>query len=344
MDAKELKEYIINNDKIEIILEDLGFHKIKDNGDYISCAVPNYNNSSGLSVVKETLYCKSFTTNLDFKGSIFDLIMNMKSIEFKECIKYTHRLLGLPYIVKIKSDEPKDSILDVFKKYVNKTKSNKNKKDIKEYEDDYVFRLYEQCPYIKWIKEGILPTVQNEFNVGYSSDSNRVVYPHRYYKTGKIVGLIGRTLRSDVEIELFGINKYFPIIAYHKSQNLYGLFENMEYIKNAGEAIVFEAEKSVLKMASKNIRNCVAVCCHYLSEEQIRILISLDVNITIAYDKDVELDFIKDECKKFKGLRNVYYIYDELGLLKEKESPADKHLKIWKVLHSRKIKYKGEGI
>lgn len=339
MNANELKEYIISNDKAYLILEDLGFHKLKDNGEYITCAVPNYNNPQGFSMLKENLYCNSFTTNFSFKGHIFDLVMHIKKCEFGDCMRYIHKLLDLKYEYNGKETKPKDSILDFFKRYDRKNKDKKSK-EIKTYTEEEINRIYDKCPYLGWVREGILPNIQEEFGVGFHYDSKRVVLPHRQWNSGLYVGLIGRTLRSDTEIELLGIAKYFPIIKYFKSQNLYGLYENMEYIKSVGEVIVFEAEKSVLKMASKGIRNCVAVCSHDLSDEQIKILISLDVDITIAYDKDIEEEFLKDTCKRFNGMRNIYYIYDSMDLLKEKQSPADVHYKVWNVLYRRKIKYK----
>lgn len=346
MKADDLKQYIINNPEyIEKILEDLGFHKIKnkDNADYITCALPNYNNSNGFSVLKENLFCNSFSVHMSFKGYLFDLVMEMKGFTFGQCMRYIHGLLGLKYeFSKDKEDDkPKDSILDFFKKYDKKHKNNKLK-ELKTYTKEEIEKLYTKCPYIEWVRQGIIPSIQEEFGIGYHYESKRVVFPHRKWDTGEIVGLIGRTLKSEAEIELFDIPKYFPIIKYTKSQNLYGLYENMKYIKEKGEVIVLEAEKSVWQMASKGIRNCVSVCCHDLSEEQIKILVGLDVDIVIAYDKDVPLEYVKSQCKEFNGMRNLYYIYDEINLLKDKESIADKHLKIINVMMNRfKFKYEG---
>lgn len=341
MDANELKQYIIDRDKAYIILEDLGFHKLKDNGDYITMAVPEHNNPSGMSMLKENLYCNSFTTHFDFRGYIFDLVMEMKGFKFGQCMNYIHNLLGLKYDYNGKESKPRDSILDFFKKYDRNHRSHKSNQ-VKIYEDEEIDKMYIKCPFINWVREGILPSVQERFGVGLHRESNRVVVLHRMWDSGKVCGIIGRTLRSDLEIEMFDIAKYFPILKYKKSMNLFGLWENKEAIKNKNEVIVVESEKAVMQLMSKGYDNVVSIGCHDLSEEQVRILISLDVNITICYDKDIELDFIKRECIKFKGMRNVYYIYDELGLLKDKESPADKHLKIWKALYKRKFKYKEE--
>ena len=285
MDAKQLKEYIIQNeDCIITILEDLGFHKVVDRGGYVTCALPDHNNPSAFSVLKENLYCNSFSTHLEFKGNIFELVQQMKGKTFGQSIYYIHKLLGLKYdYSKDEDNTPKDSILDFFKKYNTKpNKRSTKEKELKFYTDEEVFSMYTQCPYAGWIKEGIIAGVQEQFAIGYHFDSKRVVIPHRYWKTGEIIGLIGRTICSNEEIEYFDIAKYFPLIPYPKSKNLYGLWENMEYIKQAKEVIVFEAEKSVLKMASKGYRNTCCVCCHDLSDEQVKILIGLNVNIVLS--------------------------------------------------------------
>ena len=343
MDAKQLKEYIIQNeDCIITILEDLGFHKVVDRGGYVTCALPDHNNPSAFSVLKENLYCNSFSTHLEFKGNIFELVQQMKGKTFGQSIYYIHKLLGLKYdYSKNEDDKPKDSILDFFKKY--KTKPNKRstkEKELKFYTDEEVFGMYVRCPYANWIKEGIIARTQEEFGIGYDFGSNRIVIPHRYWKTGEIIGLIGRTLQSAEICDMFGIPKYFPIIPYKKGCNLYGLWENRQYIEQAKEVIVFEAEKSVLKMSSKGIRNTCCVCCHDLSEEQVKILIGLNVNIVLAYDEDIPLEFMESEAKKFKGLRNVSIVINQYDVLKDKQSPADSTLKIWEALYKRRIVYK----
>ena len=343
--AKELEEYLSSNpNEIEKILEELGFGKILNRGKYISACVPNFNNASGFSILIENLYCNSFTTHFDFKGHLFDLVQHMKGYtNFGDTMRFIHKILNIPYSYSKKEDDtPKDSILDFFKKY--KTKPNKRSTkevELKFYTDEEIDKLYIKCPYSGWIREeGIIAKVQEEFGIGYHFDSDRITIPHRFWKTGEIIGLIGRTLQSAEICDFFGIAKYFPIIPYPKSKNLYGLWENMEYIKQAKEVIVFEAEKSVLKMASKGYRNCVSVGSHDLSDEQVKILIGLNTDIVLAYDSDIPLEFMESEAKKFKGLRSVSIVINQYDILKDKQSPADATLKIWEALYRRRINYK----
>lgn len=343
MKADELKQYIINNDNAYIILEDLGFHKLKDNGEYITMAVPNFNNPNGMSMLKENLFCNSFTTNFSFKGYLFDLVSEVKKYDnFGDTMRYIHRLLNLKYEYSPnKEDKPRDSILDFFKKYDRKNKVNKGC-ELKTYTEKEVFQNASKItPYLPWIKDGILPNIQEIFSVHYNYDYKRVCIVWRNWKDGEIVGVTGRTTKTSLECEMFDIPKYMSVFKFKKSENLFGLYENKKYILDSNEIIMVESEKAVMQLASKGVRNAVAVGCHSISEEQVKIIIGLDVsNVVIAFDKDVTEDIIKSECVKFKGMRNVYYIYDSLDLLGEKESPTDKHYKVWQVLYKRKFKYK----
>ena len=56
-------------------------------------------------------------------------------------------------------------------------------------------------------------------------------------------------------------------------------------------------------------------------------------------DNDISQDKITVLCKKFKGIRNVYYIKDEWKLLGGKDSPADAHNKVFEFLLKHKKKY-----
>jgi DNA primase len=151
------------------------------------------------------------------------------------------------------------------------------------------------------------------------------------------VGIIGRT--TIAEYSMLDIPKYFPLKAYPKGMNLYGLNENYKYIQEQNMIRVAEAEKSVLKRHSRNDRTCVAACSHDLSDEQVRILISLNIDITIAWDKDVSLQHIRATCNKFYGIRNVYYMYDKWDILGKKDSPADLPNKLYNFMFKYKIKY-----
>lgn len=336
MDACDLTQYIIDNNRIEEVLDGLGCYKIKKYNNEYRCACDKYPNPTSIRI-KDTLKVKVFSQD-SYYGNIFTLTMDLKEIDFFNATKYIHSILKIPFEYRKRKDvDVKVDILDIFKK-VKKKMPTFDKQDIDIYEES-VCDEFVKLPYIGWVREGIMPYTQDEFGIGYSKKTNRVILPHRYWcgDKSKYVGVIGRTLNK--HYDMLDIPKYFPLISFPKSMNIYGLNENYEHIQKAGYVNVFEAEKSTLKRHSLLDKTGTSICSHDMSQEQANILISLDVDIIIQMDKDVSEQHVWGICEKFYRVRNVYYVYDSLGLLKEKESPADKPNKVYNVLWNRKIKY-----
>lgn len=78
-----------------------------------------------------------------------------------------------------------------------------------------------------------------------------------------------------------------------------------------------------------------------ITDEQVRILISLDVEIVIALDEGIDINHIRKECEKFYPIRKVSYIYDKWGLIPKgsKNSPADMPNKIYNFLFKHRTVY-----
>lgn len=344
MNGYELKEYIIKNDKILHILEAIGCFKIKSYSKEYRCGSSNHDNATSISIKKDSLKVKVYGKDENkIKGDLFTLVMDIKSLTFPQSIKHIHELLGLEYkrVLKLETKECKVDILRVFRK-ASREYFDYSDEELLIYKED-ICNEFIKMPYIGWVREGILPETQKIFGIGYSRKHNRIVIPHRYWcgEEHDYVGIIGRTLIENYD--MFDIPKYFPLQRFPKSMNIYGLQENYDGIQKVSYVTVFESEKSTLKRHSKRDYSGVSLGGHELSKEQARILISLDVDIIIAFDKDISLEHIKKTCDMFYGIRTVYYIFDEFGLLKDKESPADKNEKIYKVLFNRKVKYEREG-
>jgi len=337
VDANELKQYIIDNNKISLVLEKVGCHGIKEYNTEYRAALPNKTNTTAVTVKKENLFTAINSSDVNAMGDIFVLIMKLQDVSFGKANKIMHQYLGLNYKYEKKKVEEKQDILDVFKK-VKKTRCIVNK-DIEVY-DESILKEYVNLPHISWVREGIMPFACKRFNIGYSYDKKRIIIPWRYWcgeDENKFVGVIGRTTIPNYE--QFDIPKYFGIKPFSKGLDLYGLYENYQSIQEKGYVTIFESEKSVLKRYSRKDETSVAVGCHSISEEQVKILIGLNVDIVIVFDKDVELNEIRKECEKFYGIRNVYYVYDKWNILNEKESPADKPNKQYEFMLKYKIMY-----
>ena len=105
---------------------------------------------------------------------------------------------------------------------------------------------------------------------------------------------------------------------------------------------MFEGEKSVLKRYSQFDETAVALSGKFISEEQKRILIGLNVDIILCLDNDVSIEEIYSLCEKFYGIRNVYFVKDTKGKLGKKDSPTDICNDVYEELFKNKIKYTDE--
>ena len=337
IDIKELKEFIINNDKIETVLIALSCHHIKDKGKYITCGHPLGDNQSSIVIYKDELTVNQYTHEKT-QGDIIALIMNIKQIDFISALKWLHQILGLEWSnkkVKLKT-EPKYDPLAVFtSKLKSKHKCNVN--DIDVY-DDSIIKEYVDCLYVDWVKEGITEKTRKDFKIGYSFDKRRIIIPeHWWCGDGEIIGISSRTT-NPLYREL-NIPKYYPIIPYKKSKNLYGLYQNYQTIQEKQIVVVAESQKSVLKRYSKLDGTVVACESHTLSDEQVAILIGLNVEVCICFDKDVSLQDVLETCERFYNIRKVSFIYDFYDLLDDKESPMDKPNKIYNFLFEHRKTY-----
>jgi DNA primase len=344
----EIKDYIVENNKQIEILEKLECHHVKESKKYFTCGRPNgQRNNFGIQLYKQSLKVVIYTPDLQNSkhyqrenADILTLIMIIRSCSFAQANRWIHEQLGLKYTpFKLNKDEPKkESPLDIFTKHKKRRICNVHELDMI---DNEILNDFIPYIHIDWVRDGILPNIAEEFGIGYSEKKKRIVIPHRLWCGSKddYVGIVGRTTLSDDLIELFDVPKYFPIIAYPKSLNLYGLNENYQGIQSKNYTVVFEAEKSVLKRASRLDRTGTAVCCHSISEEQVKILIGLNVEIIIAFDSDVPIEIIREECEKFYGIRTVSYMFDKYGLLKFKQSPADVKEEIYQYLFNYRVRY-----
>ena len=116
----------------------------------------------------------------------------------------------------------------------------------------------------------------------FSRFSDRITFPIFSF-LGKIVGFGGRTI-SDSKIKY--INSSENII-FKKSENLFGLKQNIESIKNNNEIILVEGYLDVLGLNSNKVETSVASLGTTLSETQINKIWSIvDIPI-ICFDGDV---------------------------------------------------------
>ena len=340
IDANDLTQYIIDHNYIEKILLDLGCHDIHEYSNEWRSALPQGHNKTAVCIKKDTLKVAIRDSGGNRYGNIFTLVMDIKNISFGKASKYLHKLLGLKYSFREQSlDDNKYDPLRIFKK-VKRNRYIVNK-DVPVY-DDSCIKEYIKLPYIGWIREGITPRTCERFNIGYSFDRQRIVIPERKWDGdgNEYIGISGRTTISNYE--LLDIPKYTKLSkTYPKGLNVYGLNENYKSIQNAGYVVVMESQKSVLKRYSLLDETCVAIGGCEITEEQVRILIGLNVEIIVALDEGIDVNHVRKECEKFYPIRKVSYIYDTWGLIKKgsKDSPADMPNKVYQFLFKHRYQY-----
>lgn len=341
MTIGELKEYIWKNKKIEYILEEIGCHNIiyHQNKEFYSCGNYNGDNKGAINIKNnEYLNVINWTREKEFGDSsdIITLVQYNKNLSLIEAVKYLHNILGIEYeYKKVKNPKKKFDPLDVFKRVMSK-KRIINVDDI-HILDDKLINDYIPMLHIDWVHEGITEKTRKKFGLAYSHRYKRVIIPMRYWLTGELLGFNQRTTVENYDE--FGIRKYFITPTYPKLLNLYGLYENYDDIQKAGYVVIYEAEKSVLKRDSLNDATGVALSGHTLSDEQVRILWGLNVEIVIAMDKDIREEEIWHMCEKFWLGRKVSYIKDSYNILSAKDSPADARNKDFQYLFDNRIVY-----
>lgn len=339
MDTISLKKYIYDNQKIEEILAEIGCHHViyHSSKEYWTCGNYNGDNTSAITVKNnEYINVRNYTRENEFddNADLITLVQYNKQYSFTDALKFLHKFLGLKYEWKKKPSTKPLDILNIFKTHQESYRLDV--KDIHTIEEE-VLNDYIPILYIGWFKEGVMPWTAKKFGLLFSYKMRRIVIPMRMWNTGELLGINSRTVIENYK-EL-GIKKFFITPTYPKGLNLYGLYENMESIKKAGYVVVFEAEKSVLKRDSRNDPTGVAVSGHSITDEQVRILLGLNVDIIIAMDKDISLDEVRFLCEKFNTQRRVYYMYDKWGIMGDTDSPADLPNKLYQFMFKYKVRY-----
>lgn len=240
-------------------------------------------------------------------------------------------------------------------------------------------------PIESWLKEDISKESMKKYGIGYHDPDiptyldglgtwvkrsfrvNEEVYPLWVAipckdRFGKLVGVRIRDFGYYTDAETTILHepdrgKYRPIsavidpekpyyrISFKTGSALYGIYENLDLIKEKKKCIIFEGEKSVLKADTfyNGKCPCVATFGSAIKSEQLKILQNLGVEeITIAYDYDND-DSKEKILKKAQGVKirwpelKVYYMcsgYEDV--LEPHDAPIDKGKKVFNDLYKKR--------
>lgn len=351
MDVREVKQYIYENDKLELVLTELGMHHIKwhDNKSYITCGMPDGDNPQSTTIYNNfTLNVVAYTRNItDAYGvsDIISLICFVKKMYFSYAIGWVCNLVGLDYYYAPKQ---KDKIIQHLQNIFSILKKNDEVEPPLTPIPENTLLPYGRMGHIEFEQDNISIQTQYEFELGFDLQTDWSGFPrHRITipirdENGTLVGVKGRLPKNTY----YGLKcidkereetepKYIYLYPCAKSQILYGLYKTQPYIQEKGEVIVCESEKGVMQLWSYGFKNAVGIGGHSLSSVQKEKIIRLGATVIFAYDKDVPEDEVIKECKSIAPLcKSVYYIIDKDNILNDKESPMDNPTK-WEMLYSR---------
>ena len=327
----ELKEYLKNNpNEIKDILKYYGYHSINITNKEIRCAKKTSNNPSTVRIkLNDNLSATDFATS--YNGDLFSLISTHVGLKYGVILKSVKTMLG----GKIEgSYQPEEEVLfdgffdSLYIPYeLEEEEVTYDESILEEYNSGY-----------KWFKrfadDGILPSSQVKFNIGFSEENNRITIPH-YNEHGEIIGVMGRIDLDSDEITNF---KYLPLIPLPKHKYLYGLYQNKEYIKESKEVYIFEAEKSVLQCDSFGVHNTTALGGNQISTTQVEQLLKLGISeIVLCMDEGLMIDAIKRDIQTIKSCCFMRDIKIKVMIDKENKylpkeskcSPSDKGKEIF---------------
>ena len=336
MDVVQLKLYILEESRVDEILQSIGCHHIHyHSSGYWTCANKDGDNKQAIVVWNnECLPCVNYTRQMVSNGrktDIIDLVCFTKNLTFPEALQYICNVLGIEYYHDFNADVPESlQITDLILK-MNQNHGYDIDQPLKPISKN-ILSYYKNRVNNLFLKDNISYETQQDFQIGYDDSTNRITIPI-FSEIGDLVGVKGRLFKEELSSDDL---KYVYIEPCQRSKIIYGLNKTIPYIKKAGKIYVPEAEKGVLQLWEYGDRNAGATGGKELSQQQIELLTRLGVDIVFVQDKDVKQEEIEELASHFVDQIPIYYIYDNDNILDEKESPTDNPEK-WKYLKQNNL-------
>ena len=278
--------------------------------------------------------------------SLFDFVMTMNDCTFAESVQFLEEYFHIGINFQRGFGRPKREKIEI-KPYVKKEVDFNEQ--LPQY-DDNILNTFINFHAVEWLEEGISHETMDKYGIKYDIETQGVVIPH-YDKNNRLVGIRERNLdKKQIDIG----RKYVPYTSFthrltykHRlSMNAYGIDKNKEAISEYKKCIIFEAEKSVLKMDTIYGNNpSVAVGGSSISEYQLNLLKTNGCEkVYLAFDREdgekweSKLDKICQRIVNF-GLE-CYVIEDKEGkYLDLKSSPIDHGKEVFEILLQGARKY-----
>lgn len=272
--------------------------------------------------------------------SLFDFVMLMKGISFNESIEFIEQYF---HISGVPRGFGKQQPIFEIQPYTPKKVDLNEKLPIY---DESILKTLIDYKAIEWLDEGISKETMERYGIKFDLYTNGIIIPHRDVE-GNLVGIRERNL-DEKQLELK--RKYVPFMDIKTRQmfrhplgkNLYGIHCNKERIKETKMAMLWESEKSTLKMDTiYGLNPSVSVGGSSISDYQLNLLRKNGCeNIYVLFDYEPNKSEMwqrkmkKTYQKIVDNGFNCFYITNENmeQYLLEKESPIDRGQESFEIL------------
>lgn len=258
------------------------------------------------------------------------LVQHVKHLDFNQAVLYICSVLHLQ-VGQIEENKSVDNWAEL-RRFLPNAEPKPDK--LLTY-DKSILSLFDHLYPQEWLDYGISADILDKFGIGWYARQACISIPVLF--NGQLVGVRGRYTRAQDVAK----GKYRPIctldgqiLKFPSGQLFYAYDQNKDIISKCKSVILFEAEKSCLKAASKGINNTLAVFGSNVSKQQIQLLLELGINeVTIGFDSDFidtkGEDFrffvakIKKIARRLTPYFTVFCAYNNQGYDGYKYSPMD---------------------
>lgn len=330
-DDKILQEINANVDLLEYVSQTIDMKR--RGNDYFGKCPLHIDNTPSFSITpaKNSYYCFSCGKS----GGIIGFLMDYEGMKFEDAVYKAAALANMDMSKMCRSQTM--SFLKRLKKMVTGNKKEKCQHKILDVSE---IEKYSKEEVTEWLDEGIQQEVLDLFGVRIDNWNNCIVYPV-YDANNNLINIKARTRYPNYK--QMKIPKYINYFQIGTMDYFQGLNVTLPYIQEKNEIIIFESVKSVMKAFGWDYKNCVSAEKHTLTDEQIKLLVKMHVNVVFAYDADISYwqQDVKKDIDRLKRVTNVYVVEDSnllLGGSDTKNAPVDKGKEIWDELYLSKKK------
>lgn len=324
-------EFINQHIDLLSILNHYGFKHIKEQEQYIrcACAIHGGNNPTAFVFNKENnlWYCH---TGCHKGGDVYDLIMDMEKVSFKDAVHICASILKLN-IESLVIYERNNKTLEETKRWIEFIRSQSRKKEHKLFD----LSLYDlkEVNKLRSFKEETLKRFNvyftHVFPIPEGNLNNRLVFP--IYYMNQCVGVSLRKTKGNDYPKWSHQPK-----GIETSRLLYNYDNAVEYIRGnrITEFIVVEGIFDTMAYYEEGIYNVVATFGSHITTEQQKLLLKHVPDITLSFDGDKA--GILATKKAYSELHNKANI--KVVMLKDGHDPCSVQSEL-KDLYNKKMSY-----